>query len=304
MSILLDEKSRVIIQGITGKQARLHVPYHLEYGTNLIGGVTPGKAGEKVNGLPVFDTVRQAQDELGQIDISMILAPPYSVLDGALEAIDSGIKVLVIITEHMPVHDTMKIREAAREAGCCVIGPNTIGIISPGKSKLGVMPGFLYSQGPVGIVSRSGTLTHESSSCLTIRGMGQTTCVGIGGDPVPGSPFEDILERFRHDDETKAVLMVGEIGGAAEERAAEYLKRVGYNKPLVSFIAGVTSPPGKKMGHAGAIISGSAGTPESKYAALNEAGAKVAATLEEAYDMLEDILKAQGFTPTPQNMDQ
>ena len=303
MSILLDEKSRILIQGITGKQARLHVPYHLEYGTNLIGGVTPGKAGETVNGLPVFDTVRQAREELGEIDISMIMTPPFTVLDGALEAIDNGIKILVIITEHMPVHDTMKIREAAKEAGCCVIGPNTIGMISPGKSKLGVMPGFLYSQGPVGIVSRSGTLTHESASCLTIRGIGQTTCVGIGGDPVPGSPFEDILERFRHDDETKAVLMVGEIGGAAEERAAEYLKRVGYEKPLVNFIAGVTSPPGKKMGHAGAIISGNAGTAESKHAALKDAGARVASSLEEAYDMLEEILRAQGFVPSPKNVD-
>jgi len=154
MSILLDEKSRILIQGITGKQARLHVPYHLEYGTNLIGGVTPGKAGETVNGLPVFDTVRQAREELGEIDISMIMTPPFTVLDGALEAIDNGIKILVIITEHMPVHDTMKIREAAKEAGCCVIGPNTIGMISPGKSKLGVMPGFLYSQGPVGMKMR------------------------------------------------------------------------------------------------------------------------------------------------------
>lgn len=299
MSILLDETSRIIIQGITGKQARLHVPYHLEYGTRLIGGVTPGKAGETVRGLPVFDTVRQARDELGQIDLTMILTPPYTVLDSALEAIDNGIKVVVIITEHMPVHDTIKIREAARDAGCCVVGPNTIGVISPGKSKLGVMPGFLYSRGPVGIVSRSGTLTHESSSCLTLRGIGQTTCVGIGGDPVPGSPFEDILERFRHDDETQAVLMIGEIGGGAEERAAEYLARVRYEKPLVAFIAGATSPPGKKMGHAGAIISGGAGTAESKHAVLAGAGAQVAASLEEAYDMLEAILRARGFTPTP-----
>ncbi len=302
MSILLDEKSRIIIQGITGKQARLHVPYHLEYGTKLIGGVTPGKAGEKVSGLPVFDTVRQAGEELGAIDISMIMTPPFAVLDGALEAIDNGIRTLVILTEHMPVRDTMKIREAAKEAGCCVIGPNTIGMISPGKSKLGVMPGFLYSRGPVGIVSRSGTLTHESASCLTIRGMGQSTCVGIGGDPVPGSPFEDILELFRHDDETKAVLMIGEIGGAAEEQAADYLKRVGFEKPLVNFIAGVTSPPGKKMGHAGAIISGNAGTAESKHAALKSAGARVASSLEEAYDMLEEILRAQGFVPTPKNV--
>ena len=298
MSILLDEKSRIIIQGITGKQARLHVPYHLEYGANIVGGVTPGKGGETVSGVPVFDTIRQAKDALGEIDISMILTPPYTVLDGALEAIDNGIKRLVIITEHMPVQDTMKIREAAKNAGCCVIGPNTIGLISPGKSKLGIMPGFLYSQGPVGIVSRSGTLTHESSSCLANRGIGQTTCVGIGGDPVPGSPFEDILELFLHDEETKAVLMIGEIGGAAEEHAAEYLKRAGFNKPLISFIAGATSPPGKKMGHAGAIISGSAGTAESKNAALRDAGAHTASSLEEAYDLLETVLRKQGFAPS------
>lgn len=297
MAILLHEQSRVIIQGITGKQARLHVPYHLEYGTRLIGGVTPGKGGETVAGLPVFDTVRAARDGLGVIDATMILAPPYGVLDGALEAIDNGIKVVVIITEHMPVRDTMQIREAAKKAGACVVGPNTIGLISPGRSKLGVMPGFLYSPGPVGIVSRSGTLTHETASCLSIRGIGQSTCVGIGGDPVPGSSFEDILELFRQDDETKAVLMVGEIGGAAEERAAAYLQEAKYPKPLVAYIAGASSPPGKKMGHAGAIISGSAGTAASKHEALGKAGAEIAETLEQAYDKLENILRTQGIAP-------
>lgn len=293
MAILLDERSRVIIQGITGKQARIHVPHHLEYGTRLVGGVTPGKGGETVSGLPVFDTVAAAREALGGIDASMILAPPYAVLDGALEAIDNGIRTLVIITEHIPVHDTMKIREASQKAGCCVVGPNTIGLISPGKSKLGVMPGFLYSPGNVGIVSRSGTLTHETASCLSIRGIGQSTCVGIGGDPVPGSSFEDILERFRLDDETRVVLLVGEIGGAAEERAAAYLAGISYGKPIVAFIAGATSPPGKKMGHAGAIIAGNAGTAESKQAALGDAGAHVAATLEEAYDLIDLLLKGE-----------
>ena len=302
MSILLDKNTRAIIQGITGKQAQAHVPYHLEYGTNLIGGVTPGKAGASVHGLPVFDTIGQAREELGEIEASMIFTPPYTVLDGALEAIENGIKLLVIITEHIPVRDTMAVREAAKAAGCCVIGPNTIGMISPGKSKLGVMPGFLYSQGSIGIISRSGTLTHESSSCLTVRGLGQTTCVGIGGDPVPGSPFEDILERFRYDDDTRAILMIGEIGGVAEERAAEYLKSVKFEKPVVSFIAGATSPPGKQMGHAGAIISGNAGTAESKQEALRQAGAHVVASLEEGYEVLEAILREQGIVPVPMNV--
>ena len=281
----------MIIQGITGRQARAHVPHHLDYGTKLVGGVTPGKGGEKVDGVPVFDTVRAALDELGPLDASMVLVPPAAVLDSALEALDEGIKLLVVITEYIPLHDTMKIREAAKAADAVVVGPNTIGMISPGKSKLGVMPGFLYSAGHVGIVSRSGTLTHESSSCLTLRGVGQSSCVGIGGDPVPGSSFEDILEAFRHDPETWAVLMIGEIGGAAEERAARWLKETGYNKPIVAFIAGASSPPGKKMGHAGAIISGESGTAQSKQAALSAAGVQIAASLEEAYPMLEKMLE-------------
>ena len=291
MAILLNADSRVIIQGITGKQARTHVPHHLNYGTKLVGGVTPGKGGEQVEGVPVFDTVRAALDKLDSVDASMILVPPAAALDCALEAVDNGIRLLVVITEHIPVHDTMKIREAAKATGATVIGPNTIGLISPGKSKLVVMPGFLYSEGNVGIVSRSGTLTHETASCLTIRGTGQSSCVGIGGDPVPGSSFEDILEAFRHDPQTRAVLMIGEIGGAAEECAARHLQTTGYNKPIVAFIAGASSPPGKKMGHAGAIIAGNTGTAKSKQEALSAAGAHIAPTLEEAYAALEAILK-------------
>lgn len=288
MSILINSRSRIILQGITGKQARFHVPLHLEYGAALVGGVTPGKGGEKVEGLPVFDTVRQLTDSLGKVDVSLIMTPPMAVLDCALEAIDNGIGLVVIITEHMPVHDTMKIREAAALAGVHVVGPNTIGLISPGKSKAGVMPGFLYKEGRVGIVSRSGTLTHEAASTLTLRNIGQSTCVGIGGDPVPGSSFENILELFRQDEETDLVLMIGEIGGGAEERAAAYLRETPFGKPVLAYIAGATAPAEKKMGHAGAIIAGNTGTAASKRAALEDAGVTVLAKLE---DMVAHIEK-------------
>jgi succinyl-CoA synthetase alpha subunit len=297
VAILLKADGRALVQGITGRQARVHVPYHLEYGTRLVGGVTPGKGGETVNGVPVFDTVRGALEHVGPVDGSIIFTPPPAVLDSALEAVDNGIRLLVIITEHVPVHDTMKIREAAKAAGCMVIGPNTIGVISPGKSKLGIMPGFLYAEGPVGIVSRSGTLTHEAASCLAVRGIGQSSCVGIGGDPIPGTSFEGVLEAFRHDPETRVVLLLGEIGGAAEERAARYLGETRYEKPVVVFIAGASSPPGKKMGHAGAIIAGNSGTARSKYAALSAAGAHAAATLEEAYEMIGAFLEEERQAP-------
>lgn len=292
MSIFLQANSKIILQGITGKQARLHVPYHLEYGAQLVGGVTPGKGGEEVNGLPVYNTVAEAIEKLGPIDASLIMTPPYAVLDGALEAIDNGIKLVVIITEHMPVRDTMKIREAAALAGVQVVGPNTIGVISPGKSKAGVMPGFLYREGRVGIVSRSGTLTHEAASTLSLQGIGQSTCVGIGGDPVPGSSFEQVLEMFRTDDETDVVLMIGEIGGAAEERAAAYLKNTDFGKPVIAFIAGATAPAEKKMGHAGAIIAGNAGTVDSKHAALKEAGVIVVQKLEDTVAHIKKYVAA------------
>ena len=290
MAILINKDSRIIIQGITGKQARLHAKYHLEYGSNLIGGVTPGRGGETVEGVPVFDTIKAAQEALGKIDATLILTPPYTVLDGALEAIDQGIKVIVIITEHIPVQDSMIIREAAQKAGACVVGPNTIGLISPGKSKVGVMPGFLYKEGRVGIVSRSGTLTHEMASNLTHRGIGQSTCVGIGGDPVPGSPFTEILKLFKDDPETDAVIMIGEIGGSAEEEAAAYLASVDFGKPVIAYIAGVSAPAEKKMGHAGAIIAGNCGTVESKHTALKAAGAHIAETPEAALEHVANLL--------------
>lgn len=286
MAILIDKNTRIVLQGITGRMGQAHAGYMLEYGANLVAGVTPGRGGQDVLGVPVFNTVAEAWEKAGPLDASMILAPAYSVRDSALEAIEAGVRLIVLITEFVPVHDTLKIREAAKQRGATIIGPNTIGLISPGKTKIGIMPGMLYSEGRVGIVSRSGTLTHETASSLTIEGIGQSTCVGIGGDMVPGSSFEDILALFREDPETDVVMMIGEIGGASEERAAAYLQACKYEKPVVAFIAGVTSPPGKQMGHAGAIISGSAGTGESKRQALEAAGVRVAATIEDAVRMV------------------
>ena len=291
MAILINKETRILLQGITGRMGHSHAGYMLEYGAKLVAGVTPGRGGQEVLGVPVFNTVAEAQEKVGHIDASMILAPAYSVRDSALEALEAGIKLIVLITEFVPVHDTLQIRETAKKYGARVIGPNTIGLISPGKTKVGIMPGMLYSEGRVGIVSRSGTLTHETASSLTIAGIGQSTCVGIGGDMVPGSSFEDILELFRTDPETDLVMMIGEIGGSSEERAAEYLRSCHYEKPVVAFIAGVTSPPGKQMGHAGAIISGNSGTGESKRKALESAGVHVAKTIDEAMELIKSLTK-------------
>lgn len=292
MSILVNQNTKFIIQGITGTQGRIHARLCLEYGCKLVGGVTPGKGGQDVEGVPVFNTVHEAAEASGGIDASMILVPPFGVKDSAIEAMANGVKTIVIITEHIPVKDTLAVREYASGCGATVIGPNTIGVISPGKSKIGIMPGFLYSEGPVGIVSRSGTLTHEVASCLSTRGAGQSTCVGIGGDPVPGSSFTDVLKMFRDDDETKCVVLIGEIGGAGEELAADYLKLNGYTKPVFAFIAGNTAPQEKKMGHAGAIVAGSAGTAESKRNALEAAGVKTTKTLEELLDLACEAIGA------------
>ncbi len=290
MAIIVNEKTIFVIQGITGKQGRIHASHSLEYGCKLVGGVTPGKGGETVGNLPVFNTVQEAIDSCGPIDASMVLVPPFGVKESVMEAIDCGIETIIPITEHVPVKDTMIIREHAMANQCRIIGPNTIGLISPGLCKIGIMPGFLYSQGRVGIVSRSGTLTHEVASCLSRKGVGQSTCVGIGGDPIPGSSFTDILELFKDDSETCCVILVGEIGGAGEEMAAEYLKSVNYSKPVVAFIAGSTAPEKKKMGHAGAIVSGNAGTASSKRNALESAGVKVAKGLEELLNITADIV--------------
>lgn len=290
MAILINTTTRIVIQGITGRMAQAHTKYMLEYGANVVAGVTPGKGGQEVHGVPVYNTVAEAIEKVGQIDASMVLAPAYGVHDSAVEAIEAGIKLVVVMTEFVPTHDTLRIRAAAQKHGARLIGPNTIGLISPGLSKVGIMPGMLYKQGHVGIVSRSGTLTHETASSLTIRGIGQSSCVGIGGDMVPGSSFEDVLKLFRDDPETKLVMMIGEIGGDSEERAAAFLREHGYNKPVVAFIAGVTSPPDKQMGHAGAIISGNAGSGESKHAALRSAGVHVARTIDEAVETIRELL--------------
>lgn len=280
MAILVHKNTQVIIQGATGKQGMYHTQKMLEYNVSVVGGATPGKGGQKVHGVPVFDTVAAAKKEC-EIDASMILVPPAGVLDAALEAIENKIPLVVIITEFVPLHDTLIIRSMAEKNGVRVVGPNTIGVVSPGKSKVGIMPGYIYSEGNVGIISRSGTLTHEVSSNLTYRGIGQSTCVCIGGDTVKGTDFVDLLKLFREDEQTEVIVMIGEIGGAGEELAAKYVKENGYPKKIVAFIAGQTAPAGKKMGHAGAIVSHGLGTAESKIKNLSEAGIIVARTLDE-----------------------
>ncbi len=275
MSIWLDENTRVVVQGLTGKEGQFHAAKCREYGTKIVAGVTPGKGGASVDGVPVFNTVADARAATG-CTASLIFVPPLGAADAILEAADSGIELVVCITEGIPARDEV-IVEHARSSGARLIGPNCPGIISPGKAKLGIMPAHIHRPGHVGVVSRSGTLTYEAVDQLTKLGMGQSTCVGIGGDPVPGTSFTDVLEAFNADRETEAVVMIGEIGGNAEEEAAAYVK-ANMRKPVVAFIAGQTAPPGRRMGHAGAIISGGKGTAAEKMAALEAAGIRVAAT--------------------------
>ena len=286
MSILITEETQVVVQGITGTQGRYHTERMLEYNVKVVGGVTPGKGGDRVLGLPVYDTVTEAKAH-HRIDASMIMVPAAGVLGASLEAMEQEIPLIVVITEFVPIHDALTIRSLAVEKDACVVGPNTIGIISPERSKVGIMPGFIYSRGNIGIVSRSGTLTHEIASNLTYRGMGQSTCIGIGGDAVKKTDFIDVLKLFRDDDETEKVVLIGEIGGTGEETAARYLKESNYPKEVVAYIAGLTAPREKRMGHAGAIISRGFGTPESKVKSLTEAGVKVAKTLDEVLEYLQ-----------------
>jgi succinyl-CoA synthetase alpha subunit len=270
MSVLVDKGTRVICQGFTGKQGTFHSEQAIAYGTNLVGGVTPGKGGETHLGRPVFDTVHDAVQETGA-DASMIYIPAAFAADAILEAADAGIRVVVCITEGIPVLDMLKVKAALAGSETVLIGPNCPGIITPGECKIGIMPGSIHRPGSVGIVSRSGTLTYEAVFQTTNAGLGQSTCIGIGGDPIQGLDFVACLELFEADPQTAGVILVGEIGGAAEEAAAEYIQAE-MSKPVVAYIAGVTAPSGKRMGHAGAIITGGKGTAEGKYAALEQAG--------------------------------
>jgi len=274
MSILINKQTRVICQGITGKVGQFHTKGCLEYGTQMVGGVTPGKRGEEVEGLPVFDTVEQAVAATGA-DATMIFVPPAFTADAILEAVDAGIKTIVAITEGVPVLDMARVYPIVRRSGSTLIGPNCPGVITPEECKIGIMPGYIHRPGPVGLMSRSGTLTYEAVWQLTSLGLGQSTCVGLGGDPIVGTSFIDLLAMFQADPATEAILMIGEIGGTAEEEAAAYVN-AHVTKPVAAFIAGRTAPPGKRMGHAGAIISGGKGTAADKVAALEAAGIVVA----------------------------
>ena len=292
MSIFIDKKTKVIVQGITGRDGSFHAQQMKAYGTDVVGGVTPGKGGSKVGGIPVFNTMKEAVEKTGA-NTSVVYVPPSFAADAIVEAVDAGIKTIVCITEGVPANDMMKIYPYARERGARLIGPNCPGLISVDQAKVGIMPGTIVKKGTIGVVSRSGTLTYEAIWALTLAGMGQSTCIGIGGDQVIGTNFIDVLEAFQADPATKAIVMIGEIGGSDEEDAARFITEH-VTKPVVAFIAGQTAPPGKRMGHAGAIISGGSGTAEGKIKALNKAGIPVAGSPIELPQLLkEQMAKSQ-----------
>jgi succinyl-CoA synthetase alpha subunit len=293
VSILVNKDTKVITQGITGKTALFHTKQAIEYGTKMVGGTSPGKGGTTVEGLPVFNTVAEAVKETGAT-ASVIYIPPANAADAIMEAVDAGLDLVICITEGIPVLDMVKVKRYMEGKKTRLIGPNCPGVITPGECKIGIMPGYIHMPGKVGIVSRSGTLTYEAVHQLTTRGIGQSTAVGIGGDPVKGMEFIDVLELFNNDPDTEAVIMIGEIGGTAEEEAAEWIK-ANMKKPVVGFIGGQTAPPGKRMGHAGAIISGGKGTAAEKIAKLEECGVRVAKTPAVMGETLIEVLKERGL---------
>lgn len=288
MSILIDQNTSMLIIGITGKQGRIHCKRTLESGAKLLAGVSPGKGGQTVDGVPVFDSVADARAVYPEIRAAMLLVPKQFVKEAAFKALHEGIRLLVIITEFVPVMDALQIVHEAKMLGAQVVGPNTIGIISPGKSKLGIMPGYIYGKGHIGIISRSGTLTHETASNLTFKGFGLSTCVGIGGDAIVGMNHAEAIEHFAQDDETDAVVIIGEIGGTSEEMAAAKIRELNFKKPVCAYIAGMYAPENKRMGHAGAIVSGGMGTVKSKIAALEDAGVVICPTLGKIVEFMAD----------------
>lgn len=288
MSILIDETTRVVIQGITGGEGTFHTQRMQEYGTKVVAGVTPGKGGQTHLGVPVFNTVEEAVKEEGA-NAAAIFVPPFFAADAIMEAADAGVKVVVCITEGIPTFNMIKVKQLLKCKACNLIGPNTPGVISPGKCKIGIMPGHIHTPGTIGIISRSGTLTYEAVQQVSQQGYGQSSAIGIGGDPIVGLKFIDLLKLFKEDKDTEAVILIGEIGGTAEEEAAEYIKKE-FNKPVASFIAGQTAPPGRRMGHAGAIIAGGKGTAKEKMKALEDAGVSVAKSPAEIGAKIKEAL--------------
>jgi len=289
LGILIDKNTRAIVQGITGTQGSFHTKLMLEYGTKIVAGITPGKGGTEIHGVPIYDTVEEAQQK-SSADASIIFVPAAFAADAALEALENGIKKVVIITEHIPIKDAVGLMAIAKQAKATIVGPNTPGIVTPDECKLGIMPAHIFKSGGVGMVSRSGTLTYEIAAGMTRNSLGQSTCLGLGGDPITGLNFIDTLKMFASDHQTKAVVLIGEIGGNLEELAAKYIADQKYPKPVVAFIAGRSAPSGKRMGHAGAIVTGKAGTAESKIEAFRKAGVSVAGKPNDVSDLLTKLV--------------